>query len=87
MDYPLRVTGQLREHLKALRKNRGLTQAQLGLKLGVGQARIAEIERTPGTISVDQLAKLLSALGASLVLRDADQPDTPRDVKTNKGSW
>ena len=87
MDYPLRVSEQLREHIKALRRKRGLTQAQLGLKLGVGQARIAEIERTPGAISVDQLTRLLSALGASLVLRDADLPDTPRDVKPNKGSW
>jgi len=87
MDYPLRVSEQLREHIKALRRKRGLTQAQLGLKLGVGQARIAEIERTPGAISVDQLTRLLSALGASLVLRDADLSDTPRDVKPNKGSW
>jgi HTH-type transcriptional regulator/antitoxin HipB len=87
MDYPLRVTEQLREHIKALRRKRGLTQAQLGLKLGVGQARIAEIERTPGAISVDQLTRLLSALGASLVLRDTDLSETPRDIKPNKGSW
>ena len=77
MDYPIRFTDPLREHLRALRKQRGLTQAQLGQKLGVGQARVAEIERNPGLVSVDQLVRLLSALGASLVLRDASADDVP----------
>jgi len=36
----------------------------------VGQARIAEIEANPGVVGLDQLMKLLSALDASLVLRD-----------------
>ncbi|MGR4870344.1 helix-turn-helix domain-containing protein [Variovorax sp. LARHSF232] len=70
MDFPIHLPSQLREHLRALRKARGLTQAALGQLLGVGQARIAEIENNPGVVSVDQLMKLLSALRASLVLRD-----------------
>ncbi len=70
MDFPLHLTTQLREHLRALRKARGLTQASLGRLLGVGQARIAEIESNPGAVSVDQLLKVVSALRASLVLRD-----------------
>ncbi|ADX48306.1 helix-turn-helix domain protein [Paracidovorax avenae ATCC 19860] len=93
MDYPLHLTSQLREHLRALRKARGLTQAALGQMLGVGQARIAEIEGNPGAVSVDQLMKVLSALRASLVVRDgtpeviADQPDTlpqPHTAPANK---
>lgn len=81
MDFPIHLTSQLREHLRALRKTRGLTQAALGRLLGVGQARIAEIESNPGAVSVDQLMKVLSALRASLLLRDdvidvtANQPD------------
>lgn len=71
MDYPISFAESLRKHLRALRKERGLTQAQLGEKLGVGQARIAEIESNPGAISVDQLLKILSVLGAALVLKDA----------------
>lgn len=70
MDYPLRLTDQLRAHLRALRKQRGLTQAQLGQRLGLSQVRIAEIEAKPGLVSVDQLVRILSALGATLVLRD-----------------
>lgn len=70
IDFPIHLTSQLREHLRALRKARGLTQAALGRLLGVGQARIAEIESNPGAVSVDQLMKVVSALRASLVLRD-----------------
>lgn len=70
MNFPVYFTSQLREHLRALRKARGLTQAALGQLLGVGQARIAEIENNPGVVSVDQLMKVLSALSVSMVLRD-----------------
>ena len=72
MNFPVHFSSQLREHLRALRKERGLTQAALGQLLGVGQARIAEIENNPGVISVDQLMKVLSALSVSMVLRDDD---------------
>jgi HTH-type transcriptional regulator / antitoxin HipB len=72
MDYPIRLADQLRAHLRSLRKQRGLTQAQLGQRLGIGQVRVAEIEAKPGLVSVDQLVKLLSALSAGLVLRDLE---------------
>ena len=71
MDYPIRFTDQIRHQLRALRKARGLTQAELGDRLGVGQARIAEIERSPGTVSFDQMLQLLSLLDVSLVLKDS----------------
>ena len=72
MNFPVHFSSQLREHLRALRKERGLTQAGLGQLLGVGQARIAEIENNPGVISVDQLMKVLSVLRASMVLHNDD---------------
>jgi HTH-type transcriptional regulator/antitoxin HipB len=72
MNFPVHFPSQLREHLRALRKARGLTQSALGKLLGVGQARIAEIENNPGVVSVDQLMKVLSALSVSMVLRDDD---------------
>lgn len=71
MDYPLRLANQLQAHLRALRKHDGLTQAQLGQKLGIGQVRVAEIEAKPGSVRIDQLIQLLAALGATLVLRHA----------------
>jgi HTH-type transcriptional regulator/antitoxin HipB len=61
----------LKQHLRALRKSRGLTQAQLGALVGVKQARIAEIEANPGAVSLDQLTKVLAALGGTLHLHTA----------------
>jgi len=68
MNFPLRIADQLQPHLRALRKRRGLTQAQLGALVGVKQARIAEIEANPGAVSLDQLIRLLAALGGTLHL-------------------
>lgn len=83
MDYPLRIADQLTPHLKALRKKAGLTQAQLGLRLGVKQARVAEIEASPGVVSVEQMIQVLAALGADLVLlnRDAESRLMPPAAK------
>ena len=81
-DYPIRVTSNLREHLRSLRRQRGLTQAQLGHKLGIGQVRVAEIEKNPGLVSLDQILRLLSVLGATLVLRDG-QVDSLRAAEAS----
>lgn len=69
VDYPIQSPGQLSSHLRALRKARGLSQAQLGAVLGVGQTRVARIEHNPAAISVEQLVGILSALGVQMVLR------------------
>ena len=69
MDYPIQSPGQLSAHLRSLRKSRGLNQVQLGAALGVGQARIARIERDPTAVSVEQFMAVLGALGVQVVLR------------------
>ena len=68
--FSVRFPDQLRQHLRALRKRHGLTQAQLGALIGVSQARIAEIEANPGLVNFEQLMKLLSVLGVSLTLQE-----------------
>lgn len=88
MNYPLRLPDQLRPHLRALRKRHGLTQAQLGALVGVKQARIAEIEANPGAVSLDQLSRVLSALGATLHLHavDATPPAAAADAPKPRGA-
>lgn len=80
-SYPVHNALQLSAHLKALRKLRGLTQAELGRRVGVVQSRIAEIEREPGSISVNQLIALLHALDAGMLLAEKGNrgPATPAD--------
>ena len=71
MDFPIQSPGQLSAHLRSLRKARGLNQVQLGAALGVGQTRIARIERDPTAVSVEQFLALLGALGVQMVLRSS----------------
>jgi HTH-type transcriptional regulator/antitoxin HipB len=84
MDYPIQTAAQLSAHIKSLRKAKGLSQTQLGQLLGLGQVRIADIEKSPGTISVDQLIKILQALDTRLAL----QPLASRaSTSTQKQEW
>jgi HTH-type transcriptional regulator / antitoxin HipB len=66
----VQLSAQLRQHLRSLRKARGLTQARLAQLLGVVQSRVAAIEANPGSLSVEQLLKVLAVLDAQLVVRD-----------------
>lgn len=74
---PLQTADQLSAHLKSLRKARGLTQAALGQRIGVKQVRVADIERNPGAVSVQQLIEILHALDARLLLADVAAPSAP----------
>jgi HTH-type transcriptional regulator / antitoxin HipB len=82
MDYLLQSPTQLSSHLRALRKARGLSQAQLGALLGVGQARMARIEQAPEAVSVEQIFKVLSVLGVQLVLRPKPAPAVSAPART-----
>lgn len=70
MDYPVQLSSQLQQLLKSLRKSRDMTQAELAQRLGVVQSRVADIERDPGAVSVEQLLQVLAMLGAQMVVRD-----------------
>ena len=68
--FPVQTPAQLSVHIRSLRKARGLTQAALGQRVGVKQVRIADIERNPGAVSLDQLLQVLHALDARLLVAD-----------------
>lgn len=70
MDYLISIPDQLAPQLRSLRKARRLGQADLALKLGLSQSRIAAIERNPAAVSAGQLLEILKVLGVDLVLRD-----------------
>ena len=76
---------QLRAHLKSLRKTRRLTQTQLAKRLGVGQPRLAEIEKHPEAVSTAQLLDLLAALGVEVLLRV--KPASHPQENRSRGQW
>lgn len=93
MDYTILSSPQLSQHLRSLRKARGLSQTNLGARMGLSQSRIARMENAPTQISVDALLQLLSALGVQMVLSDADASLKPSVGSTTvfkdagRGDW
>lgn len=69
MDIILAFAGQLSQHLRSLRKLRGLTQSELTARIGVAQSRVALVEKNAAKLTAAQLLRWLAALEAELVLR------------------
>lgn len=87
MDYPIQTSAQLSAHLKSLRKDKGLSQAELGKLLGLGQVRIANIEKQPGAISVDQLIRILQLLDTRLALQSEAPTASRRSRSSTEVEW
>jgi HTH-type transcriptional regulator / antitoxin HipB len=87
--YSVQSPTQLSPYLKALRRQQGLTQAALGLRLGVTGARIAAIEHNPGSVSVGQLLQVLNLLGARMYLDERPTSSRERIHRTPGpvGEW
>jgi transcriptional regulator with XRE-family HTH domain len=58
-----RATRGLTEDIVAWRKLRGLTQAQLADRSGIGRATLARFEQGDGGIGLESLLRILRALG------------------------
>ena len=84
-NFSIQTAQQLSSHLRSLRKRLGLTQAQLGIRLQVEQARIGKIERNPGSISVEQLLHILAVLEAELFIQPKE--GKPRSTAKHKAVW
>lgn len=64
MEYiDLRI--RLSDAVKALRKERSLTQSELANRMGSSQSRVAKAEAADESVSLDLLVRFLLALGAS----------------------
>lgn len=71
--------------MQGARKSLKLTQAQLGQRLGLSQRRVSELERAPGTLSVDQLMALCAQLGLQLTVQPREQASQTPDAQP--GEW
>lgn len=56
----------LAEKIKQLRKNRNLTQEQLGVLVGVQRSQISKLESNTGNVTIGTLLKIFSALKAKV---------------------
>jgi transcriptional regulator with XRE-family HTH domain len=68
-----RANRQIAEDVSAWRRLRGLTQAQLADRSGVGRATLARLEGGEGGIGLENLLRVLRALGVlDTVIRALD---------------
>ncbi len=81
---PLVTPTQLGTLLQGARKSLKLTQAQLGERLGLSQRRVSELERAPGTLSVDQLMALCAQLGLQLTVQPREKAPQATDDHTRE---
>lgn len=57
---------RLSKELKSRRKEQGLTQADLARLINSSQSRVAKMEKSDPTVSIDLLARSFFALGATV---------------------
>ena len=72
------TAAQLGTLLHGARKSRKLTQSKLAARLGISQSRLSDLERMPGSLSVDQLLALCGQLGLQLSLEALEGKAAPR---------
>lgn len=78
--FTARTTDRLPTLLQAFRKNAGLTQSEVALRLGVTQQKYSALERNADAVGAARLLKLLNILGVEPVLdKPAANPAPAKD--------
>lgn len=84
-EFPVRTTEQLPGLLQAFRKEVGLSQAEVALRMGISQQTFSALERNADRVSAGRLLKLLGVLGVDLVLRKPAPPSEKSLRKQSEG--
>jgi HTH-type transcriptional regulator / antitoxin HipB len=79
-DYPIKTPPQLGSILQGYRRERGLTQKDVGAKVGMTQKAVSKIELAPARAGLSLIFKLLAALDLELVVR-------PRGTASRRVEW
>lgn len=62
------ITQRLGDQIRAMRLNRGYTQAQLAKLAGVTRQKLIEIEQGSPSVSMNAYARVIAALGSEFKL-------------------
>ena len=81
MNYLINSPDTLGNAIRAARRNTGLTQKQLGEKIGMDQATISNVERGNAGTRLDTMFLILSVLDLTMELSKKEQ-----SIKTH-GEW
>nr|WP_316641765.1 helix-turn-helix transcriptional regulator [uncultured Roseateles sp.] len=88
-EFTVRTADQLPTLLQAFRKEAGLTQSEIAVRLGVTQQTYSALERNAEKVGAARLLKLLGILGVELVLsQPAPSPKLlPTEPESHKPNW
>lgn len=87
-QYVIHTAEQLPALLKAFRKQAGLTQGELAVRLGVTQQTISALERNAQKVSAERLLHLLGILGVAMVLQvKRSQADQETSTAGARPEW
>lgn len=75
--FTVRTADQLPALLQAFRKQSGLTQSDVALRLGVTQQTYSALERNAANMGAARLLQLLSILGVEMVLDTSGPAPSP----------
>lgn len=86
--HPLLTATQLAHLLRGARKQSGLTQAQVGARLGLSQNRVSHLESHADEISVKQLLTWCNVVGLELNLGQRQSVETtPPATASTSPEW
>lgn len=90
--FTVRAAAQLPPLLQAFRKEVGLTQTEVALRLGVSQQTYSAMERNADRVGTASLLKLLNILGVELTLGTPSRGTTTTagpsgQASTDKPVW
>lgn len=76
----------LNDTIKSLRKKKGMSQAQIAIKLGITQGAVSQWEKGLTQPGADQLLALSKLFGVSVFeLKGVDEPETKKEPATAGG--
>lgn len=81
--YVVQTATQLPALLKAFRKQAGLTQGEVAVRLGVTQQTLSALERNAEKVSAERLLHLLGILGVEMVLQEKP-PSLGRESRSTR---
>ncbi|MFK7886971.1 MAG: helix-turn-helix domain-containing protein [Gammaproteobacteria bacterium] len=84
MQQQARTTNQIGSIIRRVRRSKGLTQSELGEKVGLRQATISRLEAGEPNTRIETLMDAMSALGLEFLMRQrtdgiADEPTSLED--------
>jgi len=86
MEYKISIARQLAAILKNKRKLSGLTQKDMGEKLGISQRVFARNETHPEKVHFERILQILSELDADLIVRERNSKRS-NDSSPDDESW